>query len=496
MNSSPRVNPRSIPPHLPRLRDVFFFAICAGIMLMGPRLFHMDGDLGRHITIGNVILEQRHIPTTDMFSHTMKGEPLTPHEWLAQVSFALAHGWLGLDGVVILSASILALAFTLLYQELVRTGVNPLLAILLSLFAAAVSSVHFLARPHIFTILFLASWTPIVMRLERGEDPRGAYLLPLIMLVWVNTHGAFIAGFVVWGAALAGAVWEWTRKRLPLGPIKRLTAAGTASALAVLINPSGVNVVETSLGYLQNDYLVGHTQEYLPPNFHNSGFLPFLILLSVMIYCLGIGWKRLRPSEALLAAGWTAMSLYSARNIPLFAIVVTPILAPALETGLGDIKGFAQIGGRLRQMETSARGFLWPILLIAALAAISMGGLLGSYNSYRAEVFPVQAMDWLETNPQEGNMFNYFTWGGYILYRGWPQNLVFIDGQTDFYGEALTREYEQVITRQNGWEAILKKYDVNWTILPLAAPLNASLLEAGWTILYEDETAVILRAPR
>lgn len=481
---------------IPRLRDIFFLAVFTGITLMGPRLFNLDGDLGRHITIGNVILEERRIPTTDEFSHTMNGELLTPHEWLAQTAFALAHHLLGLDGVVILTAFVLAIAFTLLYNEMTKTGVNPLLAIVLALFGAAASSVHFLARPHIFTILFLAVWTPIVMRLERGENQRAIYLLPLIMLVWVNTHGAYIAGFVVMGAALVGAIWEWVQKRLPFAPVEHLLTAGLASALVLLINPAGVDIIKTSLGYIQNEYLVSHTQEYLPPDFHNLGFLPFLLLLSLMVFCFSFAWKRLRLSESLFAAGWTAMSLYSARNIPLFVVVVTPILGTVFQAGRGEIKMIARIGSRLRQVETPLRGFLWPLVLVTVTLMLSMYGFFGSYNSYNPDIFPVRAMDWLETHPQKGNMFNHFTWGGYILYRGWPQNLVFIDGQTDFYGETLTHEYELVITQKEGWNVVLEKYDVEWAILPVSAPLANALRKAGWSVIYEDATTTILRMPK
>lgn len=481
---------------IPRLRDILFIAIFGSVILTGPRLFNLDGDLGRHITIGNYILDQFSIPTQDMFSHTMNGAQLTPHEWLAQVAFALAHRLLGLDGVVILTAFVLALAFTLLYNELLRRGTNPLLAIMLILLAAAASSVHFLARPHIFTILFLAIWTPLVMHLERGEAKHAAYFLPAIMLAWANTHGAYIAGFVVMGTVLIEAIWEWTQKRLPFGPVKQLTLAGLASTLILIINPAGMNLIKTSIGYIQNKYLVSHTQEYLPPDFHNPGFLPFLLLLSVMILCFSRGWKRLSLSESLLAASWTAMSLYSARNIPLFAIVVTPIIASMLNVGAKDIKIFTGVGDRLRDMEAQLHGILWPLASVIVILGLCINGFFGTYNSYNPRIFPVQAMDWLDAHPQHGNMFNYFTWGGYILYRGWPQNLVFIDGQTDFYGEALTREYEQTITAREGWETVFEKYAIEWAILPASAPLTARLHEAGWNVIYEDETAAILRAPR
>ena len=91
-------------------------------------------------------------------------------------------------------------------------------------------------------------------------------------------------------------------------------------------------------------------------------------------------------------------------------------------------------------------------------------------------------------------MFNYFPWGGYLLYRQWPGTLVFIDGQTDFYGEALTREYEQVITLNDNWQVVLERYQVSWALLPKSAALTKALTNnADWKVLYQDDTATILR---
>jgi hypothetical protein len=107
----------------------------------------------------------------------------------------------------------------------------------------------------------------------------------------------------------------------------------------------------------------------------------------------------------------------------------------------------------------------------------------------------VDAVKWLKTNPQEGRMFNFFTWGGYLLYRLWPEQLVFIDGQTDFYGEALSREYVQVEALQPGWEDVLSKYNVSWVMTQNDQPLEHALFENNWEVLYKDDTAVILRKP-
>ncbi len=113
-------------------------------------------------------------------------------------------------------------------------------------------------------------------------------------------------------------------------------------------------------------------------------------------------------------------------------------------------------------------------------------------NVFAEEVFPVNAVDWLEENPIEGNGFNHFPWGGYLLYRLWPEQLVFIDGQTDFYGEDLTRQYERVITLSPGWQQVFREYDISWVLIPSESPL-ASYLDASedWEMVFSDQTAVI-----
>jgi hypothetical protein len=131
--------------------------------------------------------------------------------------------------------------------------------------------------------------------------------------------------------------------------------------------------------------------------------------------------------------------------------------------------------------------FGWLLLVIFAGAGVGR-----DVNRFDPRIFPVEAVDWLAGHPQEGEVFNYFPWGGYLLFRDWPQTRVFIDGQTDFYGEDLTRAYEQVLTMQEAWPQILARYTVNWALIPVDEPLEGALLAAGWKEAYRDQTAVIL----
>ncbi len=491
---------RSIRPAaylLPKLRDVLFLAVFLAVIGYGPRMFNLDGDLGRHITLGDVILETGRIPIHDIFSHTMRGEPLTPHEWLADVVFALTHRLAGLDGVVWLSALIVALTFTLVFIQAWKRSGLILIALGMATWAVAAASLHFLARPHLWTMLFLALWIWGLEVLRRGGDFRW-WVLPPLMWLWANTHGAFVAGFVVWGAyGLAGFTFDQagsTKLVLEKDYLWDWGRIGVFSALATLLNPAGWHLWETTFGFLRNRYLVSHTAEYMPPDFHNPATWPFLLMVAFSVLLLALNGRKLPLVHALLLAGWTAMALYSARNVPLYAIIAAPILAEAAKSIVPTTQG---LQFRLGAMETHLKGVLWPGVSVVLIGfALLYGARLdfaGRGNVFLPEAFPVQAAEWLEAHPQGGRVFNHFPWGGYLLYRFQGQLPVFIDGQTDFYGETLTREYEQVITQVEGWPEVLRKYQVSWAVLPADSDLVEALVrDLSWQIVYQDETTAIL----
>ena len=493
---------------LPSLGDILWIGAFLGVIGLGPRMMNIDGDLGRHITIGRVILEQRHVPLADLFSHTMNGQPVTPHEWLSQVIFALAHNFMGLDGVILVCGLVIGTSFWLVYRCAREASGEVLAAVFVAVLAMAAASLHWLARPHVFTFLMLALWVAVLEIMRRGK-PQKWWLLPLIMLPWANLHGAFIAGFVTWALYGVGLGWDVLFRRFSEGEElpgrfwRSFFLGGIVSLLVTLLNPSGLDLWKTSVGYVGSRYLVGHTAEYLPPNFHDASTWPFLLMIGIFAVVMGLQSKRYQAAHVIPAAAWLVMSLYSTRNIPLFAIIAAPLIAEGVggwlasyQHRLGLLERFFAMDQRLLQMDLSLRGIVWPVVIFAlALGGLSTGANLDFQqqgNRFDPQVFPVEAVDWLEANPQKGPVFNYFPWGGYLLYRMWPEQTVFIDGQTDFYGEALTRQYQTVLILQPSWEDVLDEYNVQWVIMPTDEALSGVLRErTEWQNVYEDGTAVI-----
>ncbi|MGZ9223796.1 MAG: hypothetical protein ACXW4Q_16955, partial [Anaerolineales bacterium] len=188
---------------LPRIEYILFAAIFWGIATNGHRILNFDGDLPRHILTGKLILQTHHISTTDLFSFRTVGYPSIPHEWLSQVVFAGAYDWLGLDGIVLLTALIIMLTWGIVYYEALRRSNSFFAAMIFTVLAVGAAQIHVLPRPHILTYILTAIWIALLERINEGKL-RVWWTLPLVMLLWVNMHGMFVIGIFIWGIYLAG----------------------------------------------------------------------------------------------------------------------------------------------------------------------------------------------------------------------------------------------------------------------------------------------------
>ncbi|MEW5939545.1 MAG: hypothetical protein AB1750_07790 [Chloroflexota bacterium] len=469
---------------LPRVQDFVFILILLLGVTLGPR-FLGDGDPGRHIVVGKIILTEGEIPRTDIFSQTKPGQPLTTTEWLSEVVYAAAYLALGLDGVVALAIALIAVTFTLVFRETLRVSDSYALSFALVFLMIAATLFHWLARPHLFSWLMLAIWLSQMDRLARGET-KNIWQFPLMMLLWANLHGGFIVGLLVWAAYAAGSWFDKPAREV----WKRVWLAGAASLAATFVNPSGAGLWGNVVGHVGDSALMALQIDWRSPDFHSANAWPFLFILGLLLLSRARADRPLSGGQSFLLAGLTAFALVSVRNIPFFVIACVPLLGYSLPR--------LKLDSILRATQSWLRGAVWPVAAALIVVGLTRSGVrldagrMG--NTFDPARFPVGAADWLEVHPQEGNVFNEFTWGGYLLFRLWPDQRVFIDGQTDFYGAELSQDYLTMYAARENWEALLAEYQIDWAILPRSSPLAQELRDAArWRVLYEDETAVILR---
>lgn len=479
---------------LPRLREMLFLAIFFAILVLGPRMLSLDSDLGRHLTLGNYILDHQSIPTIDIFSFTKNGEPRPPYEWLSQVFFSLAYRALGFDGVIFLCALVIGAAFMIVYSDTESRSRLPLAALFVTIISVSASSLHWLPRPHIFTFLLLSVWLERLEKLHRGENIPWWHL-SLLMLVWVNLHGGFIFGVLAWLAYFSGWLWEkfvtrkysnnWSIPAISLAflPMTFVTPSGYGSWQAVLNNNS--------------QYIISHTVETMPVNFAQPGAWPFVFLLVIAVFIFIIDIKSIRIAHIFLLAGFALLGVFMARNIPLFTIAAAPIITNQVSNILKSVSKWKTAESNIIKLNRYLTGGLWTVVFVVGSAlflAFRSEAHGNASNQFNPDVFPTYATDWLVEHPQTGNVFNEFNWGGYLLFRLWPRQTVFIDSQTDFYGEALTRDYEAALNKVDGWQPVFKMYKIEWTIIQPDSQLARSLqVNKDWELIYKDSTAVMFR---
>jgi len=488
---------------LPRIEYILFAAIFWGITASGPKILNFDGDLPRHLLVGNLILQTREIPLTDLFSYRTIGYPSIPHEWLAQVIFAISYGLFGLNGVVLLTALIVTATWGIVfYQSFHRSG-SLFASLVFTGLAVGASQIHLLPRPHLFTYILTAIWIVLLERIKEGRS-RTWWILPLLMLIWVNLHGMFVLGLIIWGIYLIGNILENpTKAWLTSSSGKSLLFGGALAILATFFSPSGMRIWEaiTSLG--SNAYITSRIPEYQSPNFHFPETWPFVSLLLLLLIGIARTTHRIQWTHIFLSASFVAMALYTSRMIPLFAIVVTPIVSKLFADWIRNEypqNRYAVLEKKIMQTNSTANGLIWIVVVVLSTAILLQIGKTidpeNKGNIFDHQFFPVEAANWLETHPQPGHMFNEFDWGGYLLFRLWPNQQIFMDGHTHIYREKLTREYERVTTLSPAWKEVFEKYQIEWVIVRVNAPLAEALrAEPGWSILYQDDTAIILRSP-
>lgn len=452
-----------------------------------------DSDTWWHLRAGQTIFQSKSLLTTDIFSHTQAGSAWINHSWLAQLFWygLLALG--GWPGVSLGLAIIVTGAFRLVWRQSEGNLYAKAFGVVLG---AITSSVVWAARPQMVSF-FLAALTAFLLHRFKKEGKSLLPWVPLLVLVWVNAHGGFAVGFILLGCYLIGEIFN----RLTGHPaaidgkhLKHLLLTLIICLAVVPINPYTWRMWLYPFQTVGIGVLRDFIAEWQSPNFHQPIVQPFLAMLLLLLAAIARSGKKLDWVELALLGAWTTLSFFAVRNVPLFALICTPILIKyatlALEAQFGPLGV-----GRTRQLPKPFYWLNWGLLalLIPGAGAQAISVLSPSaIAKAEAERFPVNAVAFIrETNPA-GPLFNSYNIGGYLMYHLWPDYPVYVDGRTDLYDDDFLRAYLQTANGLPGWQRSLEKDGIQLAIVEKNIPLTLALESTpGWEKIYYDDMSAI-----
>ncbi len=463
-------------------------------------------DIWLHLKAGEYIFESRQVPHFDPFSFTAGSRPWIAHDWFGEVLLYLVYRLGGLNGLILLKAAVLGATFALLLKLILDREVNLLLAIVVTFLACLASSRRWIVRPHLFSFFLLVLFL-YLLRLYTEKEKNYLYLLALLSLIWVNLHGGFFLGLMMIGIHLSGELVKLLiGGRLGWRSDKRKAVYLTMTFFACLgvsfINPNTYRTLLFPMQLFRNRYFVSAIVEWTPPQL--SQYPDYLFMLALTVLAMAWSLRSLEATDLLLIVIFTYLAFSSRRNIALFALVASPILAKHIQIAAPRLLRRKEgIGGSKptflnREIGRPLQGLLIWLLLIAVAGSAILGRVrnpnfgLGVDESQ----YPIGAAQFIEENQLPGNMYNLHHWGGYLIWRLFPKHKVFIDGRTiDLYGEEIYRDDFAVVFGQPGWREVLYKYDINFVLLdqePSRSQLR-HLLETArdWKLIYQDEVALI-----
>ena len=515
---------------VPSVRDLIFVSLFWSL-LAGPLSNRplADADIGWHIRTGEQILVTHSLPRTDHFSSTMQGQPWFAWEWLYDILLGILHRWCGLNGVVWLCALLVAVFFTLLLSQLLKRGTGLLLAVVLMLLAEAAATIHVYARPHIVSWLFsllwfvaLERWESVTLSDKNGRIPDWLpWFFPASMLFWVNLHAGWLFGLallVIYTLAAWVASWrelDAFAKVRATQHARVMAMTWIAAAAATLANPFGWRLHVHIYRYLTDRYLMNRIDEFQSPNFHGWAQRCFALILLLSLIALARNSKKVRLSHLLVVILSSYAGFYSSRNLPVSSMLLVLIVGPILWNELTSFADkpmawfwirhesarVAVFSDRVGAQEFQLHGHLWPVVAVVfALAVCLQGGWLGSRQLINAQFdpkrVPAEAVSFLEReaggNPASP-VFSTDAWGGYLIYRMYPQRQVIIDDRHDLYGSDRMRKYLILTQVEPGWQSVLQTWQIRIALLPTGSTLANLLRELpeDWRIAYEDKVAVV-----
>jgi hypothetical protein len=472
----------------------------------------VDPDLGWHIKYGEQITKTHIIPTKDTFTHSFYGQALVDREWITNILIYQIYENFSFLGLSIFFGMISSLG--LFIPALIFKGDKRLKFILIWWCVIGTDAVFQAgARAQNFSFVFFSILITLIIKYLQSKKVRYLFLIPFIFLLWSNIHPGYILGLVTLSIFVFTEIFMLLFRCFSKGfrfelktDFKRLfilIIILTGSFVCILLSPKEYGAAGLSgdfirglffpANYAISSSVIGSVRmsisEWLPPVLTDLSGSIFLLSIFILfsLYVLKpitkTGVKLL-----VLVAFITYFSSLARRNTLYIYALFFPVML------LYSDRITFLLDNKIKIIFICLISFLFIINIPSKLFTnieniIKYGKDETSYCKYRK--LPCDLIDHLKKNRMEGNMFNFYDWGGFLIWQ-LPEYKVFIDGRVP--GNDLYLDYRKVTNLQSGWREVIKKYNIKWILMPNNDKTFELInTQFGWVREYADKEAVIYR---
>ncbi len=445
-----------------------------------------DPDIWWHLKDAQILVQQHHWVRVDQFSYTVTGTPWVNSEWLSELLF---YGIWKLHGVAALFFGYVVIAELMMIGTLTlayRASGSIKASAVATAWAVVLAVVNFGPRTILLGWACLLALMFVLWKLMRDGDAP-LWTVPLIFLLWVNLHGSWLIGLIVFaivvGSGFVSGTWgkvvaeKWT----PEVRRKLLITAG-AIVPVLFVNPYGYKEVFYPFDLAFRQKLnVAHVVEWASVNFHEPrGKFVFALLLALLLLALA-GRRQWKLAEVGLVAFGLYMSLTYVRFLFPAAILIAPILARQMDF-MPPYK---------REVDRSWVNALFTAALLAAIAW--RWPTTKIINDDLAKKMPIGGAHYLQTHMTSGErVFNHYTYGGWMIWSQ-PSIPTFVDSRTDIFEyKGVLADYLDAVGLKNSL-AIVDRYHARYIFFPSKDDPFTYLIRhtEGWHVIYDDGVSCV-----
>ena len=490
-------------PHWLRAPRILFgfTAVLGGIycFLNFRPLWHTD--VWGHLSYGRLIWETGGLPATEPFMPLSSDIPFVDTAWLSQLIGYAAYCTVGAPAIQFLYAASITFCVGLLVWRFYNRTQNAILSLLgCPVFAWVNWQQLLIVRPQLAGLACFVSL--LVLLTARRWSHVNWFAVPALFVLWANLHGSFPVGLAMLGCFCLGRgcdVLRRTRRFSSLfgdRQVRRYFLLGELAAVAVLMNPYGLGLYAEVLSISSNSNLADLV-EWEPLHLRmRQGQAATAVALALILVCR-MSPRRVSTSELLLLVGLGAGALWVSRMIVWWAPVAGYFLV------LHSNSLWRRIRGERSEREPSPRSGMWAVVSVGfawisfAYTPFGISLLHGNEQPLQASVSkstPVGAVEYLKKHPSEGQVFNTYEWGDYLIWAGPRQIQVFVASHAHLVPEEVWQDYMHVINGASGWESTLDQYSVKTLVLNSVQQtmlINRLHKHEDWQVGYEDNQSVV-----